>query len=412
MAVTRPVTAWSGPLHTGFSSLPGGFAVHGQSVKQTQARASPLDSSMRSRRTPQPVNSYSKVSQDISENVAFKHSSSLDPCYKYVGVLRAVPRSNSMPAQQSAARTQSAASRVRPPSRSASRGRQDAPPAEPVPPKSSFKNLHFRQSRSGDVLIVSRTLTARMAAPHTLHLDHLKLSSCCLIEGEEQVTMLSYQHNNIQAISRLEQLPQLTILDMYSNNIQSLQGLPRMPALRGLMLGRNFISSIDSHQVLRSLEVLDLHSNLLESLNGVSALTNLRRLNLAGNRISQLCGLSTLTCLEDLNLSRNFIVSLKVQEASPCSDSKVATLPSSLRKLNLAANRLASLDDLEPLQQLTKLTQLGTEGNACCNLHPISRFRIEVLARHSANVQQIDSHKVGHSPLSRARMLHTGQSVF
>ena len=56
--------------------------------------------------------------------------------------------------------------------------------------------------------------------------------------------------------------------------------------------------------------------------------------------------------------------------------------------------RLATLDDLEPLQQLARLTQLGTEGNPCCNLHPVSRFRIEVLARHSTSVQQIDSHKV------------------
>lgn len=69
-----------------------------------------------------------------------------------------------------------------------------------------------------------------------------------LSPGEEQVAMLSYQHNSIRAISRLEQLPQLTILDMYSNNIQSLQGLPRTPGLRGLMLGRNYISSIDSQQ--------------------------------------------------------------------------------------------------------------------------------------------------------------------
>ena len=35
--------------------------MHGQSVKQTQARATPLDSSIRSRRIQQPVNSYSKV---------------------------------------------------------------------------------------------------------------------------------------------------------------------------------------------------------------------------------------------------------------------------------------------------------------------------------------------------------------
>lgn len=89
-----------------------------------------------------------------------------------------------------------------------------------------------------------------------------------------------------------------------------------------------------------------MHSNLLESLTGVSALTNLKRLNLAGNRISQLCGLSMLGCLEDLNLSRNFIVSLKVQEVSSCpesaDDTKAASLPNSLRKLNLAANRCAA----------------------------------------------------------------------
>ncbi len=63
------------------------------------------------------------------------------------------------------------------------------------------------------------------------------------------MTMLSYQHNSIRAISRLDQLPQLTILDMYSNNIQSLQALPRTPSLRGLMLGRNYISTVDSQQV-------------------------------------------------------------------------------------------------------------------------------------------------------------------
>ena len=61
--------------------------------------------------------------------------------------------------------------------------------------------------------------------------------------------MLSYQHNSIQAISRLEQLPQLTILDMYSNSIQSLHGLPRVPALRGLMLGRNYLTTMQSQEV-------------------------------------------------------------------------------------------------------------------------------------------------------------------
>ena len=62
--------------------------------------------------------------------------------------------------------------------------RQEATQVEPPPAKTSFNGLLFKQSRRGDVLIVSRTLAARMAAPHTLQLDHLKLSSCCLIEGQ------------------------------------------------------------------------------------------------------------------------------------------------------------------------------------------------------------------------------------
>ena len=61
--------------------------------------------------------------------------------------------------------------------------RQEAPPVEPMPAKSHFNGLIFKQSRQGDVLIVSRSLAARMAAPHTLHLDRLKLTDCCLVEG-------------------------------------------------------------------------------------------------------------------------------------------------------------------------------------------------------------------------------------
>ncbi len=56
--------------------------------------------------------------------------------------------------------------------------------------------------------------------------------------------------------------------------------------------------------------------------------------------------------------------------------------------------RLAILGDLVPLQQLSGLTQLGLEGNPCCNLHPMSRIRIEVLARHCTSLQLMDSHKV------------------
>ncbi|KAL0045275.1 hypothetical protein WJX82_002456 [Trebouxia sp. C0006] len=366
-STARPITAWQGSQGKGFSSLPGAFAVHGQSVKQTQVRAAAADNGFRNRKLPQPSTSPDKIKHSLSDALAFDQFASLDSSKKYLGAVRAVPRSNSMPTQQSLARAQSAIHGGRAVSRSASRGRQDTPSAEPQPAKPSFNGLIFKQSRQGDVLIVSRTLAARMAAPHTLHLDHLKLSQCCLVEGEEQ----------------------------------SLQALPRTPSLRGLMLGRNYISTVDTQQALKSLEVLDLHNNLVETLTGLTALTNLRRLNLAGNRISSICSLSMLTSLEDLDLNRNFLVSLAVSkpvagnvESDRTGGMEETYWPASLRKLTLAANRLATLDDLVPLQQLSGLTQLGLEGNPCCNLHPISRFRIEVLARHCTSLQLMDSHKV------------------
>ena len=66
--------------------------------------------------------------------------------------------------------------------------RQERPGAEaPQPgpaPRAELNGLVFKQSRRGDALIVSRTLTARLAAPHSLHLDNLRLKECCIVEGE------------------------------------------------------------------------------------------------------------------------------------------------------------------------------------------------------------------------------------
>ena len=76
-SAARPITAWQGSQGKGFSryldtmfrqdsqghpftkllcvpcSLPGAFAVHGQSVKQTQLRAAAADSGFRNRKLPQ-----------------------------------------------------------------------------------------------------------------------------------------------------------------------------------------------------------------------------------------------------------------------------------------------------------------------------------------------------------------------
>lgn len=84
-SAARPITAWQGSQGKGFSryldatikqdsqghlltrlvcvscSLPGAFAVHGQSIKKTQVTAAAADNGFRNRKLPQPATSSDKV---------------------------------------------------------------------------------------------------------------------------------------------------------------------------------------------------------------------------------------------------------------------------------------------------------------------------------------------------------------
>ena len=88
-------------------SLPGGFAVHGQSVKQTQGRTPASENGMRSRK--------------------LQHSASAqaDSGDRYREALTAVARSNSMPRQHSIHDQQLLGNGLRAATRSASRGRSE-----------------------------------------------------------------------------------------------------------------------------------------------------------------------------------------------------------------------------------------------------------------------------------------------
>ena len=46
-----------------------------------------------------------------------------------------------------------------------------------------------------------------------------------LLEGEEKLKILTYQHNRIQAIENLVSLPNLLYLDLYDNMIKEIDGL-------------------------------------------------------------------------------------------------------------------------------------------------------------------------------------------
>ena len=62
---------------------------------------------------------------------------------------------------------------------------------------------------------------------------------CPILEGEEQLRLLNYQHNLINRIEHLHGLKRLIFLDLYDNQIDSISGLNSLKSLRVLMLGKN-----------------------------------------------------------------------------------------------------------------------------------------------------------------------------
>ena len=66
-----------------------------------------------------------------------------------------------------------------------------------------------------------------------------RLTICPILEGEDYLRLLNFQHNLICRISHLENLKRLIFLDFYDNQIEEISGLSALRSLRVLMLGKN-----------------------------------------------------------------------------------------------------------------------------------------------------------------------------
>ena len=116
------------------------------------------------------------------------------------------------------------------------------------------------------VLVVYRSPAERNANAERLNLDRRDLTQMPLLEGEERLRLLNYQHNLIPKIENLLSLPNLIFLDLYNNQIKEINGLHTVPTLRVLMLGKNLIDKIKNLNTLTKLDVLDLHSNKISKI--------------------------------------------------------------------------------------------------------------------------------------------------
>ncbi|KAL8570755.1 hypothetical protein ACOMHN_006905 [Nucella lapillus] len=232
---------------------------------------------------------------------------------------------------------------------------------------------------SPGIPMVYRTPEERSANPDRLNLDRRKLTVCPILEGEDQLRLLNYQHNTIANIQHLSMLRRLIFLDLYDNQIEQIAGLASLKSLRVLMLGKNKIKKIENLDALVKLDVLDLHGNQIDKIENLNHLTELRVLNLAGNHMTSVHNLTGIDALAELNLRRNKIRTVR----------DIDTLPN-LQRLFLSFNDISSFEDVQCLGDSSSLSEICLDGNP---LAQDPAYKQTVL-RNMQQLKQLDMRRI------------------
>ncbi|KAF6131285.1 leucine rich repeat containing 49 [Phyllostomus discolor] len=152
--------------------------------------------------------------------------------------------------------------------------------------------------------ILQRSSEEKILYSDRLTLERQKLTVCPIIDGEEHLRLLNFQHNLITRIQNISNLRRLIFLDLYDNQIEEISGLSTLRSLRVLLLGKNRIKKISNLENLKNLDVLDLHGNQRD----VDNLPCLQRLFLSFNNIANfesVCCLADSTSLSDITFDGN-----------------------------------------------------------------------------------------------------------
>ena len=202
-------------------------------------------------------------------------------------------------------------------------------------------------------IVIYRKPSVRNKNSEKLYLNKKDLPHIPLLEGEENLKLLSLETNLITKIDHLISLNNLLFLNLYENKITEIENLQTVPKLKALMLGKNNISKIKNLQCLPDIEVLDLHSNKIKLIENLSCLKKLRILNLANNQLTSFIELKHNVNLEDINLRKNSIVSI----------SNLSSYFDKLRKLNLGKNMISKIEFILEFKKLKRIEELYIEGN-------------------------------------------------
>ncbi|NXU12081.1 LRC23 protein, partial [Pardalotus punctatus] len=217
-----------------------------------------------------------------------------------------------------------------------------------------------------------RGLTDISLLKRFLHLRYVDLSKNKLrdlspLSSLTQLLWLKVDRNLLTSASMVK-LPYLQVISFDHNRIINMEGITH-PLLANLSLKGNKIQTVQglSHDQLFSLEVLELRGNKLKTTAGLS-LSKLKKLYLAQNTIESLEGLEESGQLETLHLRDNKLETLDGFSVSM----------TCLQYLNLRANGIHSIQEVEKLQVLPMLQALVLMDNPCAE-EP--SYRLEVLIR-------------------------------
>ncbi|XP_042639065.1 leucine-rich repeat-containing protein 49 [Orycteropus afer afer] len=219
-------------------------------------------------------------------------------------------------------------------------------------PNVSGDHVNLISSSMPSFPILQRSSEEKILYSDRLTLERQKLTVCPIIDGEEHLRLLNFQHNFITRIQNISNLQRLIFLDLYDNQIEEISGLSTLRSLRVLLLGKNRIRKISNLENLKSLDVLDLHGNQITKIENVNHLCDLRVLNLARNVLSHVDNLNGLDSLTELNLRHNQITYVR----------DVDNLPS-LQRLFLSFNNISSFESVSCLADSTSLSDITFDGN-------------------------------------------------
>ncbi|XP_004687683.1 PREDICTED: leucine-rich repeat-containing protein 49 isoform X2 [Condylura cristata] len=219
-------------------------------------------------------------------------------------------------------------------------------------PSVSGDHINLVSSSMPSFPILQRSSEEKILYSDRLTLERQKLTVCPIIDGEEHLRLLNFQHNFITRIQNISNLQRLIFLDLYDNQIEEISGLSTLQSLRVLLLGKNRIKNISNLENLKSLDVLDLHGNQITKIENVNHLCDLRVLNLARNHLSHVDNLNGLDSLTELNLRHNQITFVRDVDNLPC-----------LQRLFLSFNNISTFESVCCLADATSLSDITFDGN-------------------------------------------------